>query len=128
MLSGNWFDDETQAAGDWRRQDGRKTGRRAIGELWDFVLRCGLWASVCLALAAQLPPVLAVLVLRELLLLCAVCQSLLSLFRGERPSLESFNSHDLALALVGLAMVSGFFVGAEALSSLYVMQTGGSPG
>ena len=128
MLPGNWFDDEREAAGDWRRQDRRRAGRRAIDELWDFALRCGLWASACLALAAQLPPVLAVAVLRELLLICAVSQSLFGLFRGERPSLETFNGHDLALVLVGLAMVAGFFVDADALSSLIAMQTEAAAG
>jgi hypothetical protein len=128
MLPGNWFDDEREAAGDWRHRDRRGAGRRAIGDLWDFALRCGLWASGCLALAAQLPPVLAAPVLRELLLLCAVSHGLLGLFRGERASLESFNRQDLALVLVGLAMVAGFFVDAEALSRFAVMQTEAAAG
>ncbi|GAB4224013.1 MAG: hypothetical protein Tsb0032_27710 [Kiloniellaceae bacterium] len=89
------------------------------------MVETGLWASSCLALASLVPPMLVAPVLRELLLFAAAAVSVTGLLRGEALSLRQFNRQDVALVLLFLALIAGFFIDHAALAA---MTQGTDPG
>lgn len=92
------------------RQQPRGPQEPETAPLSALLLHAGIWAAGCLLIASTVPPVLMAPLLRELLMMSAFAVSMIGLLRGDRLTLQVFNRQDVALLLLGLAMITAFFI------------------
>lgn len=123
--NGGYGDDDWRAR--WRYGERRRRPEH-VEALVDLALQVGLWAAGCLAIASLTPAPLVPLVLRELLLVAAAALSLVGLWHEERLGLERFNRQDVALALLALALIAGFFADPAAVDAFAQSQGAVAPG
>ena len=110
---------------DWDDRRGTPETAEVWAELGGLLRRTGIWVAGCLALASLMPPVLVAPLLRELLLLSAVVESMTGLLRGESLTLQQFNRQDVALLLLAFGLCAGLFVDHAALQALVQTAAGG---
>ncbi len=126
------FDGDPWNRRDWNRRDwdnrdrddrGGTRERAAAAGIGELLQRAGLWAAGCLALASLALAALVAPLLRELLLLSAVVESMTALLRGETLTLQQVNRQDVAMLLLALGLLAGLFVDHAALQAL--VESGG---